>query len=189
MKILRAQDYRRMPWKNGKGETVEITVFPAGASVADFGWRVSMAPVVSDGAFSAFEEIDRTLSILTGEGMVLSVEGMAPEVMGAASAPFSFPGDAATHAVLTQGRITDLNVMTRRGRFSHRVRRVETGGGIALSRDATVTMIVVTGDASVAGLALRPLDAVLLEEQEAAVSVASYRPCFVIEIIETAGPD
>ena len=26
--ILRAKDYRRMPWKNGGGETVEIAVFP-----------------------------------------------------------------------------------------------------------------------------------------------------------------
>jgi uncharacterized protein len=186
MKILRAQDYRRMPWKNGKGETVEITVFPAAASVADFGWRVSMAPVVADGAFSTFEEIDRTLSILTGEGMALSVEGMARVVLGTASAPFSFPGDAATDAVLTEGPITDLNVMTRRGRFSHRVRREATGGEITLSRDAAVTMIVVTGEASVAGMALGPLDAVLLDEQEAAVSVASDKACFVIEIIASA---
>jgi uncharacterized protein len=186
MKILRAADYRRMPWKNGKGETVEITVFPAGASVADFGWRVSMAPVVADGAFSNFEEIDRTLSILTGEGMALSVEGIAGVVLGTASAPFSFPGDAATHAVLTQGPITDLNVMTRRGRFSHRVKRLETAGEVAIAADAAVTMIVVTGEASVAGMALGPLDTVLLEEQEAAVSVASDKACFVIEIIASA---
>src|SRR3712207_8945836 len=33
MKILRSSEYRRMPWKNGKGETVEIAVFPPNASV------------------------------------------------------------------------------------------------------------------------------------------------------------
>ncbi len=183
MQILRAKDYRRMPWKNGKGETVEITVFPAGASVSDFGWRVSMAPVVSDGAFSSFEEIDRTLSILTGEGMKLSVAGMESVVLGTASAPFAFPGDAATDAVLTQGPITDLNVMTRRGVFSHRVKRVVPSGEIVLSADAAVTMIVVTGEASVEGTALGPLDAVITEGRDGSVSVASDETCFVIEII------
>ncbi len=186
MQILRAKDYRRMPWKNGKGETVEITVFPANASVADFGWRVSMAPVVSDGAFSSFEEIDRTLSILTGEGMKLSVAGMGNVMLGSASDPFSFPGDAETDAVLTQGPITDLNVMTRRGRFSHRVKRVAAAGEIALSGDADVTMIVVTGEASVEGTALGPLDAVVVARQEGRLSVAGDKPYFVIEIIAAA---
>lgn len=189
MQILRAKDYRRMPWKNGKGETVEITVFPASASVADFGWRISMAPVVSDGAFSSFEEIDRTLSILTGEGMQLSVAGMGNVVLGSASEPFSFPGDAATDAVLTQGPITDLNVMTRRGRFSHRVKRV-AAGEISLSGDAEVTMIVMTGEASFEGTALGPLDAVLIDRQEeglrGTLSVAGDKPYFVIEIIAAA---
>ena len=41
MRILRAPDYRRMPWKNGGGETTEIAVFPAGAGLDDFDWRVS----------------------------------------------------------------------------------------------------------------------------------------------------
>ncbi|MDE1157462.1 MAG: HutD family protein [Neorhizobium sp.] len=186
MKVLRAKDYRRMPWKNGKGETVEITVFPEGASVADFGWRVSMAPVVSDGAFSNFEEIDRTLSILTGEGMALSVEGMERVVLGTVSAPFAFPGDAATDAVLTQGPITDLNVMTRRGLFSHRVTRVETAGEIVLSADAAVTMIVVTGEASVVGAALGPLDAAIFDTAgPGLVVVDAESPVFVIEIIAT----
>lgn len=44
MRILRASDHKRMPWKNGKGETVEIAVFPEGASVDTFDWRISMAP-------------------------------------------------------------------------------------------------------------------------------------------------
>ena len=47
MKILRNKDHRRMPWKNGGGETTEIAVFPPQADLSAFGWRVSMATVAS----------------------------------------------------------------------------------------------------------------------------------------------
>ena len=56
MRILRAADYRRMPWKNGSGETVEVAVFPPGASIDDFDWRISIATVAAEnGAFSLFQ--------------------------------------------------------------------------------------------------------------------------------------
>ena len=62
--ILTASSYRRMPWKNGGGETVEIAVSPEGAALSEFDWRISMATVATDGPFSIFPGIDRTLSIL-----------------------------------------------------------------------------------------------------------------------------
>ncbi|MDZ4369355.1 MAG: HutD family protein, partial [Afipia sp.] len=43
MRTLREADYRRMPWKNGGGETIEMMASPAGASFDTFDWRVSMA--------------------------------------------------------------------------------------------------------------------------------------------------
>lgn len=188
MRILRAADHKRMPWKNGKGETVEIAVFPVDASVDMFDWRISMAPVASDGPFSVFPGIDRTLSILTGDGMMLSVEGMAPRVLGRKSVPFSFPGDAKTEAMLQAGPITDLNVMTRRGRFSHRVTRIEQGGEIGFSADAALVILVVTGKAEVSQVELDPLDAVILEEpaQSRDVRLETEEPCFVIEIFGPA---
>ena len=104
MKILRASTYKRMPWKNGGGETVEIAVFPKKASLADFDWRVSMATVASNGPFSSFPGIDRTLSILQGKGMRLMIEGREPIVMTGETAPLPFPADVATSATLvTQG--------------------------------------------------------------------------------------
>lgn len=132
LRVLRNKDYRRMPWKNGGGETVEIAVFPESAALADFDWRVSMATVASDGPFSVFPGIDRTLSILDGEGMTLFIEGRAPMTLTRASEPLPFQADAATSATLVNGAITDLNVMTRRGVLSHRVERLAVDGTIAL---------------------------------------------------------
>ncbi len=124
MKVLRAKDYKRMPWKNGGGETVEIAIFPEKASLADFDWRVSMATVATDGPFSSFPGIDRTLSILQGKGMRLMIEGRKPALMTGETAPLPFPADVATSATLVDGPIVDLNVMTRRGRLTHSVQRV-----------------------------------------------------------------
>ncbi len=139
MRLLRASDHKRMPWKNGGGETVEIAVFPPAASVDDFDWRISMATVASDGPFSIFPGIDRTLSILHGNGMVLAINGQPPVLLETDSVPLAFPADIPVNASLRDGPITDLNVMTRRGAFTHRVERLAspftgkaTGAGEAI---------------------------------------------------------
>ncbi|NNU64392.1 MULTISPECIES: HutD/Ves family protein [Rhizobium] len=128
MRILRAGDHKRMPWKNGKGETVEIAVFPPGASINDFDWRISMATVAEDGPFSIFPGIDRTLAILDGNGMVLDVAGSSPVLLTTTSDPLAFPADVPVAARLEDGAITDLNVMTRRDGLAHTLIRIDLDG-------------------------------------------------------------
>ncbi|MBY5897089.1 HutD family protein [Rhizobium leguminosarum] len=128
MRILRAGDHKRMPWKNGKGETVEIAVFPPDASINDFDWRISMATVAEDGPFSIFPGIDRTLAILDGNSMVLDVDGRSPVLLTTASNPLAFPADVSVAARLEDGAITDLNVMTRRDGLAHTLFRIDVDG-------------------------------------------------------------
>jgi uncharacterized protein len=123
--IIRARDCQTMPWKNGGGTTTEIASAPSGASLETFDWRVSMARVASDGPFSRFAGIDRTLAVIAGSGLVLTIGDRAPMTLASGSAPVSFDGETATSAQLLAGEITDLNVMTRRGRFNHRLTRTE----------------------------------------------------------------
>ncbi|WP_210402875.1 HutD family protein [Thalassospira sp. MCCC 1A01428] len=143
IRVLRANNYRRMPWKNGGGETVEIAVFPANAGLDDFAWRVSMASVASDGPFSSFPGIDRTLSILQGAGMMLTIGNEGPVTLTPGAQPFAFPADVATSAVLIKGPITDLNVMTRRGTCDHRVTRHEFDGKCQLETPGRGVRILV----------------------------------------------
>lgn len=129
MRILRAGEYRTMPWKNGGGETLEIAVFPQGAGLDDFHWRLSMARVDSDGSFSTFAEVDRTLALVEGKGLVLNVGVRAPIGLRDAYDPLPFPGDEATRCTLIDGPVTDINVMTRRGRATHVMQAVELVAG------------------------------------------------------------
>ena len=124
VKIIRAGSCRTTPWKNGGGSTTEIVAEPPGASLDDFDWRISMARVAADGPFSEFTGIDRTLAVVTGNGLMLTIGSNAAVRLDPDSDPVSFAGDIPTSARLIAGEITDLNVMTRRSRFSHRVRRI-----------------------------------------------------------------
>jgi uncharacterized protein len=128
MRIIRAADCRRMPWKNGGGETVEIAISPEGAGFDDFDWRLSMARVEGDGPFSQFAGVDRTLAVLEGEGIFLYVEGRIPFSLTRHSDPLSFPADVPARAALIAGPITDLNMMTRRGKVVHSMRRLSVNG-------------------------------------------------------------
>lgn len=122
MRIIRHADCRPMPWKNGGGVTTEIIAWPLAAGLDDFDWRISMAQVASGGPFSVFAGIDRTLTVLEGT-MRLTVEGSGDRVLSSGTGPYAFPGDVATSAELIGGPVLDFNVMTRRGRFSHKVSR------------------------------------------------------------------
>lgn len=78
---LRWSEYRSMPWKNGGGTTREVTSGTVHAPLASmesevgFDWRVSVADVDVGGAFSAFPGIDRVITLVEGEGMVLTWTG------------------------------------------------------------------------------------------------------------------
>jgi environmental stress-induced protein Ves len=159
MRILRAADYRVMPWKNGGGTTTEIAVSPERAGLDDFDWRISMARVETSGPFSSFAGIDRTLSVLEGEGIVLDVAGLPPTRLTTASVPFAFPGDVSTSAALIGGPITDLNIMTRRGRMAHEVERRPFSAEIRLAPRADTTLVLAVG----AGATLFTDDAPSLE--------------------------
>ncbi|MDR6430380.1 HutD family protein [Brucella pseudogrignonensis] len=140
MRVLRSADHKRMPWKNGGGVTVEIAIHPINASVDNFDWRISTATVASDGPFSIFPEIDRTLSVLEGNGIVLDVEG-GKTTLTRETAPFAFAADASSCACLIDGPITDLNVMTRRGNFAHQVERIVTNDSARLEAESGTVLV------------------------------------------------
>ena len=52
LSIRYEHEYRAMLWKNGKGLTREVWVYPEGAALDECLWRVSCAQVAQAGALS-----------------------------------------------------------------------------------------------------------------------------------------
>ena len=162
MRIIRAADCLVMPWKNGGGTTTEIAVAPEGASLNDFDWRISMAHVGQDGPFSSFPGIDRTLSVLTGAGITLAFGDGERVRLDRSSAPYPFAADRAVDGQLIAGPIDDLNVMSRRGRWRHRVERL-SGAGSLTANEGLLVLVARKGDWQVNGATLAGGDTAILD--------------------------
>ena len=156
-----------MPWKNGLGSTTEIAIHPSDAKLDDFDWRVSMAQVASDGPFSSFAAIDRTLLVLEGNGIDLSIAGQA-EMRIDRETIYCFPGDQPTSARLVDGAIVDLNVMSRRGTVAHDVKRIKFAGRHDFAVSAQTIFVVEQGQLEI----VAPLPAVELGERDAIICPA-----------------
>ena len=125
MEIIRYAELKAHPWRNGGGVTREVARHPrtpsCGPRPQDTGqdnawdWRVSIAEVSKAGPFSAFAGMDRVLTVIDGDLLLLSVDGAEHPLEK--YRPFRFSGDADSAGALPTGDIRDLNVITRNGAF------------------------------------------------------------------------
>lgn len=122
-------DARRVPWKNGRGVTEELALWPASASFerGDFDWRISKAKIDEDGPFSMFAQHDRILVVTDGDGLVLSHASSAPRARIRRLEPHRFRGDWSTSAALTHGAVADFNVLARRDAIDASVEALTLG--------------------------------------------------------------
>ena len=125
-----------MPWANGRGTSYEIASDRNDAG--EWTWRLAMAPVNEDGALSRIECVNRFLAVVEGAGMLLSVD--RKKLQCQPMQVVRFRGDAITDATLTDGPITDINLM---------IRRKESDGEMAIVAEAGLlqgaSMVVAIG--------------------------------------------
>jgi environmental stress-induced protein Ves len=128
MKITRrgAHEFEKQSWKNGGGTTTELARDGVGDA---FAWRVSVAEIERSGPFSEFPGYERTIMLLEGSGMELTVDGRAVR-LDRPLQPFVFDGAAKTTCRLLSGPSRDLNVIADRGRARARVDLVERQANI-----------------------------------------------------------
>ena len=192
-RVLKYSDFRRMPWKNGGGETIEIAISPDGATLDDFNWRISMARVEVDGQFSIFHGIDRTLAILQGGGMSLAISPHPAVETTIAADPLAFDAGAVTQARLLGDPVTDLNLMTRRGRFTHRMTRIALTEPTSIAVSARESFLIawesgVTIETETGVTLLDPRDALHARDAISIWRLASEGPCqvYLLEIFSPA---
>ncbi|MBO9522325.1 MAG: HutD family protein [Nocardioidaceae bacterium] len=145
--VQRRSEHRVVPWHNKQGLTEEIAC-AASADGGGFDWRISMARVTENCAFSLFPGVDRVLVQVSGDPMTLTVDGQRHLLR--LFEPFAFAGEAVTGCDL-EGQTLDLNVMTRRGAWTSSVEcvalsgaEVATEAGFAVALDGSPVVDGVT---------------------------------------------
>lgn len=126
VQVIPANEYRRERWRNQLGWTREIArgrVAPGGfqlddrEAVGEWDWRLSIAEIEQDAAFSSFPGIDRELVLLSGHGVRLRfVDGEAHELRPPHQR-LRFAGERALTGELLDGPTHDFNLMWRRDRI------------------------------------------------------------------------
>jgi len=145
------RDYLAVPWRNGRGITVELAREDTGGDdasegdAAGFLWRLSRADVPADGPFSRFAGVDRVLLLLDGAGMRLDFGPHGTATLDRRHAMARFSGDWETHCRLLDGPCRDLNVMVDRQRAAATVRVHAAGPATSTLADRTV-LLPLSGD-------------------------------------------
>ncbi|MBS1032133.1 HutD family protein [Gluconobacter cerinus] len=90
-------------WKNGGGLTRVI--------VSGEEWRLSVAEITQDGAFSRFPGISRQIALLTGQGVRLRLSDGTEREVGRVGEILTFSGDLDVEAILVDGPVQVVNLM------------------------------------------------------------------------------
>jgi environmental stress-induced protein Ves len=129
-RVLIPDDFEAVAWRNGAGSTRELVDDPAG-------WRLSVADLEVDAAFSDFKGFDRIFLPLVD--VILHIDGVRRPVPRLT--PISFPGEASVAVELVAGAGRAVNLMTVRGQC--------TGGLAVVPRSADQGLYVDLGEALV----------------------------------------
>ncbi|TDT56727.1 hypothetical protein DFO53_2738 [Enterobacter sp. AG5470] len=105
--LLPYADYAEMRWKNGQGVTREVCRFPGSEA---YDWRVSVATIRENGAFSRFSGYLRNISVLEGDGMFLTLDGQRSALIPPFQAT-DFNGDSDAYCEVVGGPLLDFNVI------------------------------------------------------------------------------
>jgi environmental stress-induced protein Ves len=190
--ILRAAARPAVPWRNGGGLTREVAAHPPGRGFDQLDWRISIAEIGTAGPFSAFPGLERRLAVLQGR-LALAIGAQAPLEVGAGTPALHFAGDVLVHARPLDGTVTDLNVMTRRGRFTSTLTLNEATAVVSLG-DGPATRVLLALDplevrAAGAAWQLAPLDAARCEAQTplGVAPLATAARFYLIELRPVSG--
>ncbi|WP_427015603.1 HutD/Ves family protein [Pseudarthrobacter sp. P1] len=152
MEIIRYAALAPARWANGGGVTRQVAAGKAPGNEATpepWDWRISIAEVASAGPFSPMPGIERIITIIEGELIALTVDGVEHALEK--YRPYRFSGDADTSATLPTGNLMDLNLMARRGAVKGYMAIVELSKKRPHPVFAGQHAVLLQGTASVAG--------------------------------------
>jgi environmental stress-induced protein Ves len=140
--LLDPSGYRRTPWKNGGGLTIDIAEH-------DGLWRFGRTPIASAGPFSDYSGFDRVQMLVRGRGLVLETPDGDLDVRQP-FVPVRFAGETPIVSRLEAGAVEVVNLIGKRDAVRIDLRTIEPGAGsslmpgvhIAYCADAPATLSV-----------------------------------------------
>jgi environmental stress-induced protein Ves len=106
MQILKAEALIEVPWKNAGGITRNIA---KGIVLDHSAWTLSRADVAKAGPFSDFSGMMRVLTVVSGGTLILDTPESS--ITTKLWSPVRFDGGISVRSRLTDGPITDFNLM------------------------------------------------------------------------------
>lgn len=133
IEVIEPTKFKTVPWKNGKGETIEM-VINSGGTLNEFDWRLSMASVVEDGVFSNFSDYTRNLILIAGDGINLQHNDSKIDKLSNLLDYATFDGGDKTVGNLHTGEITDFNVIARTSRYNTEINCQKKAEHVAIEK-------------------------------------------------------
>jgi len=188
--LLDPAQYRRTPWKNGGGVTIDIALaYRAGAAPGDWAgmlWRFGRTRIERPGPFSDLSGYERLLAVIEGDGLLLHVRGGDTLDVRRPFAPVRFDGAWPIESELTHGRVGVLNLMAERDQFAIDMTFLEPGTATTVRAGDVVVLGLSAARLSVGGspvdlpaewsCAAQPAAAVEVACREGHIAVASIAP-------------
>ena len=106
--LLDPSQYRRTPWKNGGGVTVDI-------AEQDDVWRFGRTPITTPGPFSDYAGFDRLQVLVAGRGLVLDTPDGEIDVRTPFK-PVRFTGETRIVSRLESGPVEVVNLIGARAK-------------------------------------------------------------------------
>ena len=146
IKKMNPNDYQEVPWRNGGGLSWNIVMDSAHPEFEQgmFNWRFATARIESDGEFSTYGAIDRTITLLEGDGFELDVIGNHGQTrlsVNKQKIKQTFPGDVLTTCHLENGPVSVLNVMCARGLWKSDVSVTNVDDTVSVNKCGDVLLL------------------------------------------------
>src|ERR1043165_7130351 len=148
---LDPKSYRRTPWKNGGGVTIDIADDYAPGAVAGgwsgMLWRFGHTRILAPGPFSDLTGFDRILTVIGGRGLWLDIEGGAALDVREPFRPVRFRGEDRIVSRLEAGPGAVLNLLADRTKYEIDVLILPGGEARPLGR--TIHLVYALDDSDV----------------------------------------
>src|SRR5437868_6799819 len=121
---LTPADYRRTPWKNGGGTTIDI-------AERDGVWRFGRTPITTPGPFSDYAGFDRVQVLVAGRGLVLETPDGEIDVRQP-FVPVRFAGETPIVSRLEAGPLEVVNLIGDRAKVRIDIRILDDDHSLRL---------------------------------------------------------